>query len=84
LFDSLTPSASFTVLGGATDYLLGGLSVGGKGAITGMANVAPRACAKAFQLFQAGKTTEALEIAGEVSKAEWGMGKGGIMGTKVG
>jgi hypothetical protein len=38
----------------------------------------------AFQLFQAGKTTEALEIAGEVSKAEWGMGKGGIMGTKVG
>jgi uncharacterized membrane protein (Fun14 family) len=49
-----------------------------------MANVAPRACAKAFELFQAGKTIEALEIAGEVSKAEWGMGKGGIMGTKVG
>jgi hypothetical protein len=70
-------------LGGATDYLLGALAVGGKGAITGLANVAPRACAKAFELFQVGRHAEALEIAGEISKAEWSLGKGGILGTKV-
>ncbi|WVQ71040.1 hypothetical protein IAR50_000565 [Cryptococcus sp. DSM 104548] len=72
----------FTILGGATDYLLGALAVGGQGAITGMANVAPRVCAKAFELAQAGKHEEALELAGAISTAEWGMGKGAILGTK--
>ncbi|WWD17988.1 hypothetical protein CI109_102434 [Kwoniella shandongensis] len=72
----------FTILGGATDYLLGALAVGGQGAITGMANVAPRVCAKAFELAKAGKLEEALEYAGAISTAEWGMGKGGILGTK--
>ncbi|KAK8865827.1 hypothetical protein IAR55_000975 [Kwoniella newhampshirensis] len=72
----------FTILGGATDYLLGALAVGGQGAITGMANVAPRVCARAFELAQAGKHEEALEYAGAISVAEWGMGKGAILGTK--
>ncbi|OCF32851.1 dihydrodipicolinate synthetase [Kwoniella heveanensis BCC8398] len=72
----------FTILGGATDYLLGALAVGGKGAITGMTNVAPRVCAKAFELASAGRVEEALEFAGLISQAEWGMGKGAILGTK--
>ncbi|WVF70756.1 hypothetical protein IAT40_005550 [Kwoniella sp. CBS 6097] len=72
----------FTILGGATDYLLGALAVGGQGAITGMANVAPRVCAKAFELASSGKVEEALEFAGLISQAEWGMGKGAILGTK--
>lgn len=75
-------AAPFTILGGATDYLLGALVVGGKGAITGIANVAPRCCARAYELFLAGRTTEALEFASEISKAEWGMGKTAILGTK--
>ena len=81
--DDVLYLAPFTILGGATDYLLGCLAVGGKGAITGMSNVAPRACAKVYELFLAGKQAEALSLAGEISKAEWGMGKGGILGTKV-
>ncbi|WVR05730.1 hypothetical protein IAU60_002755 [Kwoniella sp. DSM 27419] len=72
----------FTILGGATDYLLGAMAVGGQGAITGMANVAPRVCAKAFELAKAGRQQEALGFAGAISQAEWGMGKGAILGTK--
>ncbi|WWC58389.1 uncharacterized protein I303_100929 [Kwoniella dejecticola CBS 10117] len=72
----------FTILGGATDYLLGSMAVGGQGAITGMANVAPRVCMKAFELSLQGKHEEALEYAQAISQAEWGMGKGGILGTK--
>ncbi|WRT63967.1 uncharacterized protein IL334_000894 [Kwoniella shivajii] len=72
----------FTILGGATDYLLGALAVGGQGAITGMANVAPRVCARAFELGVQGKIEEALKYAGAISQAEWGMGKGAILGTK--
>ena len=74
---------NFTILGGASDYLLGALSVGGKGAITGMANVAPRVCAKAYELHMAGKSSEALKFGGLISRAEWAMGKGAILGTKV-
>ena len=48
-----------------------------------MANVTPRACAKAYELHLAGRHGEALELAGKISKAEWAMGKGGILGTKV-
>ncbi|WVQ85340.1 hypothetical protein IAT38_007505 [Cryptococcus sp. DSM 104549] len=72
----------FTILGGATDYLLGALAVGGQGAITGMANAAPRVCAKAFELARAGRHEEALKYAGAISTAEWGMGRGAILGTK--
>jgi hypothetical protein len=63
---------------------LGALAVGGKGAITGMANVTPRVIAKAYELYEAGQHAEAVELAGLVSRSEWALGKGGILGTKVG
>lgn len=77
-----TFGSSFAVLGGASDYLLSALVVGADGCITGMGNVAPRACVKAMELFKAGKTAEATKLAGEISRAEWALGKGGITGTK--
>lgn len=76
-------AAPFTVLGGATDYLLGTLAYGGKGAITGIANVAPRVCLKVYELALAGKAQEAAQLAGELSKGEWVMGRNNILGTKV-
>lgn len=76
-------SASFTVLGGASDYLIGTLAVGGRGCISGMANICPRVLVKVYDLFLAGKTEEALELAGLISRSEWAIGKGGILGTKV-
>ena len=73
----------FTILGGATDYLLGTLAVGAKGGITGMSNVCPRACAKAYDLAVAGDTAGALKIGAIISKSEWSLMKGNILGTKV-
>lgn len=58
--------------------------MGGKGAITGMANVTPRVIAKAFELYERGQHAEAVELAGLISRSEWALGKGGILGTKVG
>lgn len=57
--------------------------MGGKGAITGMANITPRVLVKIYGLFQAGEREQALELAGVVSRSEWAIGKGGILGTKV-
>lgn len=76
-------SASFTILGGGSDYLLGTLAVGGEGAITGMANIAPAALQKVYELHTCGDHASALQLAGVISRAEWTLGKGGILGTKV-
>ncbi|EIW66318.1 hypothetical protein M231_05842 [Tremella mesenterica] len=72
----------FTVLGGATDYLLGTVAYGGDGAITGISNVAPRATIKVYELAKAGKFAEARKLAGEVSKGEWVMGRNKFTGAK--
>ncbi|CAE6370416.1 unnamed protein product [Rhizoctonia solani] len=81
---SLKPTfnSEFTVFGGASDYLLAALAVGAQGAITGMANVTPRACVKAMDLWRAGKHDEARELAGAISRGEWALGKGWVTGTK--
>ena len=76
-------AGSFTILGGATDYLLGTLAVGGHGAITGMANVTPRTVAKVYEMGSTGRVAEALELAGMISRAEYSLGKGGLLGGKV-
>jgi 4-hydroxy-2-oxoglutarate aldolase len=76
-------SGGFSVFGGATDYLIAALAVGAQGAITGMGNVAPRACVKAMDLWRAGKQDEALVLAATISRAEWGLLKGWVTGTKV-
>lgn len=47
-----------------------------------MANVAPRVCVEIFNLYNAGKHAEALKYASVVSRAEWSLGRGGILGTK--
>jgi 4-hydroxy-2-oxoglutarate aldolase len=62
---------------------LAAAAYGASGAITGLANIAPRVCAKAFELAKAGKAAEALELAQEISTAEWAFGRGNILGTKV-
>ncbi|CUA76608.1 putative 4-hydroxy-2-oxoglutarate aldolase, mitochondrial [Rhizoctonia solani] len=81
---SLKPTfnSEFSVFGGASDYLLSALAVGAQGAITGMANVTPRACVKAMDLWRAGKQDEARELAGAISRGEWALGKGWVTGTK--
>jgi dihydrodipicolinate synthase/N-acetylneuraminate lyase len=72
----------FHVFAGASDYLYAALSVGAKGAITGMGNLTPRLCVEIQNLHQAGKFSEALRLQGELSVAEWSILRGGIPGIK--
>ncbi|KAM0260090.1 hypothetical protein ACHAQJ_003015 [Trichoderma viride] len=69
---------NFSALAGQSDWLVPALSVGGTGAITGVANLYPRI----YDLFTAGKAKEATALQLELSKMEWGFAKGGINGTK--
>ncbi|KAL6862082.1 hypothetical protein J3F83DRAFT_762783 [Trichoderma novae-zelandiae] len=59
----------FSALAGQSDWLVPALSVGGTGAITGIANLYP-------------KLKEATALQLELAKMEWGFAKGGINGTK--
>ncbi|KAK1243134.1 hypothetical protein MKX07_003762 [Trichoderma sp. CBMAI-0711] len=78
---SYTPS-EFSALAGQSDWLVPALSVGGTGAITGIANLYPKTCIRIYDLFVAGKVKEATALQLELAKMEWGFAKGGINGTK--
>jgi len=79
----LTKSEEFLVFGGGTDYLIGALAVGVHGAITGMANITPRLLLKLMELYDQGKTAEAIELQGQIAVAEYAMLTGGIPGIKL-
>lgn len=72
----------FVALAGQSDWLVPALSVGGTGCVTGMANLYPKTCMEIFNLYVAGKTSEAEELQVKLASVEWGFGKGGINGTK--
>lgn len=74
---------SFLVFGGGSDYLIGSLAVGAAGAITGLANVAPRTVLRLVKLWEEGKREEALELQGQVSNAEAAIVTGGVPAFKV-
>ncbi|KAF5358638.1 hypothetical protein D9758_007748 [Tetrapyrgos nigripes] len=79
-------SAPFIVLGGFVDILYPSVAAGAHGAITGVANFAPRTCLKLWELCQAepSKATmkEAQELQALVSRADWAAAKPGIPGMK--
>lgn len=72
----------FSALAGQSDWLVPALSVGGTGCITGVANLYPRTCVAIFDLYQAGKLSEAQRLQFQLGKMELGFGDGGINGTK--
>ncbi|KAH0830754.1 hypothetical protein J3R83DRAFT_2233 [Lanmaoa asiatica] len=79
--------APFLVLGGFADFLLPGACANGHGAITGLANVAPRTLVKLFQLSEGSKTDpkllgEAQILQGIVARADATIAKSSIAGTK--
>jgi len=79
-----TDPATFSVLAGATDYLIGALAVGAKGAITGLGNIAPRLSLRLFDLWESGQLSEARELQGLVASGEWALLQAGIPGIKAG
>ena len=75
------PPSRFAVLGGQSDFLLGGLAVGSSGCIAAFANVFPRSISKVFDLWSAGKEKEALILQRNLALAE-SPTKAGIASTK--
>lgn len=90
-FSSLYPrtnkNAPFLVLGGFSDFLLPSTYSNGHGAITGLANVAPFAVVKLFELSEASIVDpsflpEAQRLQGIVGRADATIAKTSISGTK--
>ncbi|KAG1878006.1 hypothetical protein DFJ58DRAFT_14591 [Suillus subalutaceus] len=91
MFSSLHPrtnkNAPFVVLGGFSDFLLPSAYSNGHGAITGLANVAPYAIVKLFELSEASMVDpsflpEAQRLQGIVGRADATIAKASISGTK--
>lgn len=91
MFSSLYPrtnkNAPFLVLGGFSDFLLPSAYSNGHGAITGLANVAPYAVVKLFELGEASIVDpsflpEAQRLQGIVGRADATIAKTSISGTK--
>ncbi|KAK2850686.1 hypothetical protein FQN49_005418 [Arthroderma sp. PD_2] len=75
------PSERFSVFGGQSDFLIGGLSVGSAGCIAAFANVFPKTISKVYELYKAGKVEEALKLHQKAALAESPC-KSGIASTK--
>ncbi|KAH7072718.1 hypothetical protein BKA63DRAFT_544066 [Paraphoma chrysanthemicola] len=74
--------SEFVAVAGQSDWLIPGMTVGGVGSITGVANLYPKTCVQMYNLYQQGKHAEAAALQIKLSVTEWGFGKGGINGTK--
>jgi L-threo-3-deoxy-hexylosonate aldolase len=87
LYPRKNPDAPFLVLGGFADFILPGTYANGHGAIIGLANVAPHATVKLFEISQ--KTLEdrsllpeAQRLQGIVARGDFTIAKTSISGTK--
>ncbi|ROV87009.1 hypothetical protein VSDG_10074 [Cytospora chrysosperma] len=78
---AVLPSEHFATFGGQSDFLLGGLSSGSAGCIAAFANVFPKSISKIYQLWQDGRTEEALRLHQKAALAEQPC-KSGIAATK--
>jgi 4-hydroxy-2-oxoglutarate aldolase len=76
------PGSGFMCMGGSVDFTLQTLIGGGSGVIGGMANIAPKACVKLVELFEAGKYAEARKLQAVIARGDWAAIQGGIIGTK--
>ncbi|KAK0852981.1 hypothetical protein LTR03_003128 [Friedmanniomyces endolithicus] len=77
---SLHPS-QFSIFGGQSDFLLGGLASGSAGCIAAFANVFPKSIKRVYDLWVAGEREEAMGIHRTAALAET-VCKGGIGNTK--
>ncbi|PYH33506.1 dihydrodipicolinate synthase family protein [Aspergillus neoniger CBS 115656] len=72
----------YVAFGGIADFSLQTLASGGSAILAGGANVIPKLCVQIFNLWSAGRFTEAMEAQELLSKADWVLTKAAIPGTK--
>ncbi|CRK39308.1 hypothetical protein BN1723_004550 [Verticillium longisporum] len=73
----------FFVSGGSADFILQGMVVGAHGTISGLANVAPRACVRIMELFGTGRLLEARRLQAMAAKCDWVAIRTGFVGVKA-
>jgi dihydrodipicolinate synthase/N-acetylneuraminate lyase len=76
------PGSGFMCMGGSVDFTLQTLIGGGSGIIGGFANIAPKACVKLVELFEAGNLKEARKLQAVIARGDWAAIQGGVVGTK--
>ncbi|OLN96297.1 putative 4-hydroxy-2-oxoglutarate aldolase, mitochondrial 1 [Colletotrichum chlorophyti] len=75
--------AGFFVAGGSADFILQGQVVGANGTISGLANIAPRACVRIMELCGRGDMAEARRLQAIVARGDWVAIKTGFVGVKA-
>ncbi|KAK4200807.1 hypothetical protein QBC40DRAFT_325911 [Triangularia verruculosa] len=73
----------FKVFGGQSDFLIGGLSVGGAGCVAAFGNVFPKVIGRVYRLWEEGRREEALELHRLASLGEQVVKGWGVAGTKL-
>ncbi|RDW91002.1 hypothetical protein BP5796_02167 [Coleophoma crateriformis] len=75
--------SSFHVIDGFIDFLLPSMACGSSGAITGLANFAPRSCVKLWNICQSPVSPEAVALQNIIANADGVAIKIGIPGMKM-
>src|SRR6185437_12195695 len=74
----------FVVLAGSAGFLLPALAIGARGAITALANIAPRECLRLMDLWREGKLKEARALQARLIPANTAVTSGyGVAGLKA-
>lgn len=81
---STDSASSFLCFGGSGDFTIQTMIGGGAGIIGGIANIAPKTCARVFNLWQQGKTEEARKAQDVLARGDWVAIQGGVVGIKSG
>ncbi|KAI6800267.1 aldolase [Hortaea werneckii] len=76
------PAETFSVFGGQSDFLLGGLASGSAGCIAAFGNVFPKTIRHIYELYVSGKHAEALKLHRSAALVEGVTSKGAIAFTK--
>ncbi|KAF5660218.1 dihydrodipicolinate synthase [Fusarium heterosporum] len=64
------PEERFSIYGGQSDFLIGGLAAGSNGTIAGFANIFPKTIVHIYKLYQEGRFQEAMALHKKAALAE--------------
>ncbi|KAH8882623.1 aldolase [Thozetella sp. PMI_491] len=76
-------ASPFLCFAGSGDFMLPALAVGAAGIIGGIANVAPKACVRLFELQWNERDVEAAALQEVIARGDWAAIQSGVVGVKV-
>ena len=75
--------SQFLCFAGSGDFTLPALAVGGAGIIGGIANIAPKACVRLFEMHWNERDAEAMALQEVVARGDWAAIQSGVVGVKL-